>query len=612
MRLSFALTSALSVGVAKAEKDTNYYRPGFVNPNTLNAMYWEDAKNVLQDLDQFESLHVMYHGCVTAQYGSSYSKMEHQDHGGEGGSMGCGATDGGDEYWYMGQTQCFVPQAVYSLYGVLKGNTQKGSACAKKTFINSFFTTYGVEAFASPLGVDTTYANSYCTVNEGNGEDNKQNEEHGEKYGYSGYTSYGMGCSAGKFVTGSFRGGFCDGNDYIETIDTLDSFNAELEALGCTQIYDSSSGYTYYEDEDGEEGIDDIEDFTTVDILKVSKSCDVKMYADHCADPHGLLKKYEKKLDRALNAEPLTWKSKAEIATNALSGILFLGACVLAFLTYRIKRNISAKPMMDKEIVPDEEAAPAVPGLGHEVKRFFTAIGSVFASIGTILAFKLGFGNHSSKQNTGPADDISEPYHVERIPSVAGSVTSHTSEGTEQVYDSSHPTATVELTERRSMANASASESGAEKEVESTSSHQVERVPSTVSVASKAESVAASVAASAAPAPTHPVERVPSTSSSAAPAPSIPVQRVPSIVSVAASVASKAESVAASVAASVAKSMAEAEARAQESIPEAPAQDGVDQFASFGDAPNANVKKGLFARLKKKFKRDRGTKTVGW
>lgn len=59
--------------------DTDYYFPSFVNPNTNNEMYWKDSINVLQDLGQFESLHIKYHHCVWSKYGSRYGSGEDYD-----------------------------------------------------------------------------------------------------------------------------------------------------------------------------------------------------------------------------------------------------------------------------------------------------------------------------------------------------------------------------------------------------------------------------------------------------------------------------------------------------------------------------------------------------
>ena len=47
-----------------AEKDSGYYGDGKQNPNKKNSHYWKEAKNVLQDLDQFDALYVKYHNCA--------------------------------------------------------------------------------------------------------------------------------------------------------------------------------------------------------------------------------------------------------------------------------------------------------------------------------------------------------------------------------------------------------------------------------------------------------------------------------------------------------------------------------------------------------------------
>jgi hypothetical protein len=65
MILTKPLVTLVSVlSVALAAKDSDYYPPGMTNPNVKQEMYWKDAVNVLQDLDLFESLHIVYHGCV--------------------------------------------------------------------------------------------------------------------------------------------------------------------------------------------------------------------------------------------------------------------------------------------------------------------------------------------------------------------------------------------------------------------------------------------------------------------------------------------------------------------------------------------------------------------
>lgn len=97
---SIASLLLLCLALVVAEKDGDYYLPGFNNPNTKNEMYWKDSINVLQDLDQFDALYVTYHGCVWSkvsccyalykmlahlfQYGTRYGSGQNYDEQGQG------------------------------------------------------------------------------------------------------------------------------------------------------------------------------------------------------------------------------------------------------------------------------------------------------------------------------------------------------------------------------------------------------------------------------------------------------------------------------------------------------------------------------------------------
>ena len=204
---------------ANSIRDRNFYRFGFVNPALNNPLFHQSAQSVLNNLDNFQALYIEYHNCAWAQYGQEYSEKRGEQGENEDGFeygeqvLGCSAARGGDEYWYMGSTACFRAQAAFSLYGIPKDHSgSTGSKCHKATFINSFFTTMGVEALAAPLGVDTTYTNSYCTVYppaDGNeayfDDDGDDGPGHVEKYDFGDYTSSGMGCKRNRFVTDTFR-----------------------------------------------------------------------------------------------------------------------------------------------------------------------------------------------------------------------------------------------------------------------------------------------------------------------------------------------------------------------------------------------------------------------
>ena len=57
------LALALGAKSALADKDGNAY-PWGSNPNENYKMFWKDSANVLDDLDEFESLFIRVHGCV--------------------------------------------------------------------------------------------------------------------------------------------------------------------------------------------------------------------------------------------------------------------------------------------------------------------------------------------------------------------------------------------------------------------------------------------------------------------------------------------------------------------------------------------------------------------
>lgn len=216
-------TSLLAAfAVAKAVKDDEYYRPGMGNPNADVKMYWGDAHNVLEDLDQFSYLYVQYHNCAWAQ-----NKAISGD--GEGGGSG-DETD----YWYLDATPTYAANVAFSLYGALDG--EKFSGCNADTFINSFTTNQGFEKFAQAL--------YYAGATE---ED------------YSGL--YSSECNGGSGVVCDYQYGFayatfssdtCDPSNVQSVSDDLSSMNAVFENAQCVQIYDKSTyvSNSYYNNDD--------------------------------------------------------------------------------------------------------------------------------------------------------------------------------------------------------------------------------------------------------------------------------------------------------------------------------------------------------------------------
>lgn len=263
-----------------AEKDSNPY-PWGENPNNKLKMYWNDARNVLQDLDDsFSALYIQYHGCVWSE-----CSVDNYDDDGE--------NRDGDEYWYQYRTQPFCANAAYSLYGVLKDAITPvlpWDHCSRSTYINSFFTYGGADTLLEPYNdlaaLATTilddynnghgggnnngnnknnnnyygsgggsHPNAVCYAQGGNNNNNNNNKNNNNNNngGDNGY-SMTMGCSAdGKqFVAALFTGQVCEGHNFQETIHTMDEYNTVMARnFKCRQIYsrrkDGAAVRSYYQ-----------------------------------------------------------------------------------------------------------------------------------------------------------------------------------------------------------------------------------------------------------------------------------------------------------------------------------------------------------------------------
>lgn len=231
MMITNLVLAALTTNMVSAAKDSNYY-PGFSNPNLDEDMYWNNAINVLDDLNYFDSLYIKYTNCVWGEYGMGGENRQ-DDNNDNGENVNCGS-DGGDAHWYMGRTACFRAQAAYELYGVLKGSKESG--CHKGTYIQSFFTRLGPEVVANAFGVDVTYANAMC-VNDGQeNQNNRDDDVTDDGWGLGDYLhggllndqsqSSGTGCSAnGQFQLHTYQGAYCNGLHFLEKTDSLDQFS---------------------------------------------------------------------------------------------------------------------------------------------------------------------------------------------------------------------------------------------------------------------------------------------------------------------------------------------------------------------------------------------------
>ena len=337
-----SLSLIAPAAVVLASKDTRYYAPGTFNPNMNSKYYWKNSLNVMQDLDQFESLYVQYHGCVWSRYG-----------------FGDGCNDVGqanadddekanEAYWYLRRTMCFRANVAYTLYGTLKGDSDKG--CHKDRYIKSFFTEWGPESFAQPLGLDTSKANSKCNAFdhqrwlEGDqiyGDDAKysfqDDDEWKSQYEFPGYSdnkmSYTTGCSeSGKFVLQSYQGSYCDGNSVLGQLDSLEDFNEEIEALGCTQIYNAEEGNNANNQQPQENRNEDEEDLSfdePISIVINSQACLLDQYPTECPDPHGKLKKYTQLLNSGTQGQVVD-RNKVKLKRSISWVLTALSVCLVS------------------------------------------------------------------------------------------------------------------------------------------------------------------------------------------------------------------------------------------------------------------------------------------
>ena len=254
--------------------------------------------------------------------------------------MGCGAEVNDDQLWYMELSPCFRANAAFSLYGILKGEKDRG--CSRKTFINSFMTSTGIEDFTNAMvaaGKSFTSAynggNGYpggvtssCAVISEQGQDNGGGAMLNDYY-----NSYGVACSSsGQYMSSFFKGAFCSDTELIGTKDDLDTFNEEISNIKCVPIY-RSSGQRRAEDANGY-------DNSPLFLLVNSQTCSVAEYPKSCPDPFGKVKQYEKALALSTGQRHNKRNERIRLAVSWM--LLLLGISALsvpAFISRRRKHK---------------------------------------------------------------------------------------------------------------------------------------------------------------------------------------------------------------------------------------------------------------------------------
>ena len=253
-----------------AVRDAN--APWGENPPREFDMYWKDPSNVLEDLDTFSSLYIQFVGCIWSEYG-----IDNFDDDGE--------NRDGDENWYQGRTTTFRANAAYSLYGIKRGQTRI-KKCSKATYINSFITNMGADTLLNVLGRnnydDTGYGHAYCY------EVNQDNRDRDLASGDSISTTMGCSLTGDTFVMAKFQGSYCEGQYFLNTTDTMNTYNKAMKKVTCEKVWDYNKGYKKGERVE-----------TAADtLLAASSACSNYMYNGRCPDPYGIGRRYKAAIAR--------------------------------------------------------------------------------------------------------------------------------------------------------------------------------------------------------------------------------------------------------------------------------------------------------------------------
>lgn len=270
-------------------------------------LFQSTSADVVRNLvngETYEEIYLKYHRCVWSEYGNSAGDYDN----------GCGG-DGNGNVWYMGRTPCYRANVAYSLYGVLKGENATDNPCKRGTFINSFFSTDGVETFAESLGIDNGDATDQCEVYSVAEDDTYKNGDAASENNqmlYPTYSSFTTSCGAdGSFIQGLFKGAYCSSREGVTSLDTLTDFNSAVDNLECSRIYSSTDGVDM-----------------ASNLLLYSESCSKLEYPLGCPDPFEVKSSMEFRPKSQLTWwNRMTWMDHVALAFLSLAALFFIIPC---------------------------------------------------------------------------------------------------------------------------------------------------------------------------------------------------------------------------------------------------------------------------------------------
>jgi len=294
--------------LVSADRDT-------LSANVLSK-YWIDARDILEELDNYQALWIKIHGCVWSE-----CAVDNNDDDGEGRD--------GDEQWYLARTQDFCANVAFSLYGIPK-NHMSVLSCSRGNFINSFFTYGGADTLLDALGkTPSVYYNAEYT-------DGFYNSYYAYGYNVSNancvvdednYMSSTMGCAAGgKFAVATFQGEYCHGADFYDIVDPLRKYNRQMGQVGCHRIWGRNFG--------------SLEMATK--LFKNSWSCDLNLYPNGCPDPYGKKASYDYALRAVAHGQSASWavaNMKLKLPLRILSWFLIVAGIFFLVFGYHVQNR---------------------------------------------------------------------------------------------------------------------------------------------------------------------------------------------------------------------------------------------------------------------------------
>ncbi|KAG7368127.1 hypothetical protein IV203_030870 [Nitzschia inconspicua] len=296
----------LAVTVVQAERDT-------LSANVLS-QYWIDARDVLEELDDYQALWIKVHGCVWSE-----CAIDNNDDDGE--------NRDGDEQWYLARTQDFCANVAFSLYGIPKNHISLFS-CSRGNYINSFFTYGGADTLLKALGkapkiyYDGEYVDGYYNSNYGYNSSNSDCVVDEDAY-----MSSTMGCSAGgKFAIAAFEGEYCHGTDFYDIIDPLQKYNRQMNRIGCHKIWGRGFGNRQ----------------AATMLLSNSWSCDLDLYPNGCPDPYGQKARYDYALRAVAHGQSPSWavtNMKLKRPLRILSWFMLIMGVFLLIFGYNVQNR---------------------------------------------------------------------------------------------------------------------------------------------------------------------------------------------------------------------------------------------------------------------------------